>query len=74
MFSGDLLGKGEWVVTCPAQGQPHELKIPMHPFSAAAGVTCERGRQYAWVEARRLVTDPLPLTPRPVGGFKVELG
>ena len=65
MLGGDLLGKGEWIVSCPAHGQPHELKIPTHPFSPAAGVTCERGHQFAWVEARKLVSERPPLTRHP---------
>jgi hypothetical protein len=67
MFGGDLLGKGDWIVTCREHGQPHDLKIPMHPFSPAAGVTCERGHQYAWLEARKLVPDHQPLPRHPLG-------
>jgi hypothetical protein len=39
---GDFASDGEWIVACPESGEPHELRIPKHPFSPAQGVTCER--------------------------------
>jgi hypothetical protein len=67
MRGGDFATDGEWILACPEAGEPHELRVPKHPFSPAQGVTCERGHVYAWLEARKLVTDRSPLTRRPFG-------
>jgi hypothetical protein len=55
MSDDDFRSGGEWTITCPESNEPHELRIPKHPFSPVQGVTCEKWHLFAWTEARALV-------------------
>jgi hypothetical protein len=55
MPEGDLLTGGAWPIICAESSEPHELRMPMHPFSPAAGVVREKGHVFIWTEARARV-------------------
>lgn len=55
MADGDLLTGGVWTIVCTESSEPHELRVPMDPFSPAASVACERGHIFVWTEARARV-------------------
>jgi hypothetical protein len=55
MPEGDLLTGGVWRIICTESSEPHELRVPMHPFSPAAGVVCEKGHMFVWTDAKARV-------------------